>query len=173
MSQEARLACPCGTGLPQAACCGVYLEGAKLPPTAEALMRSRYTAYVRRRADYLLATWDPATRPRRLGLHEDRSEWLGLQILRCEAGTEADREGRVEFIARYRAGGREHQLREDSRFRRDGRRWLYVDGQVNEQLDAVGAPAPAQSPAIAAEKVGRNDPCPCGSGLKHKRCCGA
>ena len=72
--------CPCGSGAPYLGCCGLYLEGALLPPTAEALMRSRYCAFVRRDSAYLLATWDPAHRPAKLDLRGDRTECLGLQI---------------------------------------------------------------------------------------------
>jgi SEC-C motif-containing protein len=126
-------------------------------------MRSRYTAYVLRRADYLLATWDPATRPDALNLESDRTEWIGLRILGCVAGGPSDSEGRVRFVASFRQRGTEHELREDSRFRREDGRWLYVDGDT----------ATRGVPAVAAAKTDRNAPCPCGSGRKYKRCCGA
>lgn len=125
-------------------------------------MRSRYTAYVLEDADYLLATWDPAHRPPRLGFRGDRTEWLGLRIVSTEAGGEGDDTGVVEFVARFRQGGGEHELHERSRFRRSADGWLYIDGEVKEK----------QKPATAAAKAGRNDPCPCGSGMKFKRCCG-
>jgi SEC-C motif-containing protein len=168
MSQHAvTKSCPCGSGRPLAACCGVYLDNQQDPPTAEALMRSRYTAFVLRNADYLRKTWDPAQRPRSLNLESDKTDWLGLEILRTEAGGEANDEGRVEFIARFRLAGREQALHEDSRFRRQDGRWLYIDGET--QVRSSAAPAPA---TVATAAVGRNDPCPCGSGQKFKRCCG-
>lgn len=126
-------------------------------------MRSRYTAYVLRNEDYLLSTWDPATRPDSLSLSQDRTEWIGLRILDRSAGGEEDTEGRVRFVASFRSNGAERELREDSRFRREDGRWLYIDGETATR--GVSAVAPA--------KAGRNDPCPCGSGKKYKRCCGA
>jgi SEC-C motif-containing protein len=137
-------------------------------PTAEALMRSRYTAFVLGDSEYLLSTWDPASRPSRLDLRRDRAQWLSLQILASEAGGEADVEGRVEFIARYRLDGKDQEQRENSRFRKDGDRWLYVDGQVGH-----GTSAARIAPVVKSPAPGRNDPCTCGSGQKFKRCCGA
>ena len=93
-------------------------------------MRSRYSAFVLRNGGYLLATWDPAMRPARLDLKHDKTEWLGLQILRTEAGTEFDSVGRVEFIARYRTHGKTAELHEHSRFRKEGPAWLYIDGDI-------------------------------------------
>jgi SEC-C motif-containing protein len=168
MSQALTMrSCPCGSGRPLAACCGVYLENQAEPPTAEALMRSRYTAFVLRHAEYLLATWDPTNRPKRLDLAQDRTEWLGLEILRTESGSEEDSDGRVEFIARFRSQGMEQALHEDSRFRKQAGRWFYVDGETKRTRSST-----ARDSSTAPRSVGRNDPCPCGSGLKFKRCCG-
>lgn len=119
--------CPCGSGQSYAACCGPYLDGTALPDTAEALMRSRYTAYTRRHAAYLKATCHPSTPSPELVLAES-VKWLGLRILRREAGQTGDSEGQVEFIARYKVGGRAHRLHEVSRFRRFEGRWTYLDG---------------------------------------------
>ena len=130
-------------------------------------MRSRYTAYVLRDAAYLLSTWDPAHRPADLDLRADPTEWLGLQILGTEAGGETDQRGRVKFVARFRTRGTEQALHEDSRFRRHGDRWLYVDGEIARS----GAPTPPPG-RTAPAGPGRNSPCPCGSGQKFKRCCG-
>ncbi|HRI53298.1 MAG TPA: YchJ family protein [Pseudomonadota bacterium] len=155
--------CPCGSGLPLSACCGVYLASPGSAPTAEALMRSRYSAFVLGDAEYLLETWDPEQRPARLSLKHDATEWRGLEIISREAGGVADDTGRVKFIARFRLHGRDQTLREHSRFRKQGGRWLYIDGQVEPS-----SPPVVRTPAVA----GRNDPCPCGSGQKFKRCCG-
>jgi SEC-C motif-containing protein len=121
--------------------------------TAEALMRSRYSAYVLKLSDYLAATWHASTRPPSLDIGSDTTVWLRLSILSAEKGGKGDDEGMVEFAADYQGG----QLHERSRFLKEAGRWFYLDGEM----------LPSQS----AEKVGRNDPCPCGSGRKFKKCC--
>ncbi len=91
-------------------------------------MRSRYTAHVLKLEDYLLATWHPTTRPPGLSLASSPHRWLGLKVLQHEAGTAGT--ATVEFIARYKASGRVHELRETSRFVSEDGRWLYVDGKA-------------------------------------------
>ena len=145
-----RCACPCG-GPTLATCCGPYLTGAALPPTAEALMRSRYTAYTQRDDAYLRATWHPSTRPQDAILDPDtKLRWLGLEIksalrlrqrkaeLPDHPGSDAD-SGTVEFVARFKVGGRAHRLHETSRFLREPDpaiggtpRWFYLDGTFPE-----------------------------------------
>ena len=137
--------CPCGGAAPGrvstakappfAQCCGRYLSGAANAPNALELMRSRYTAYVLGDAAYLRATWDPATCPDDLDVDPaapDAPHWLGLQIKRHDV---LDPEHAcVEFVARFKAGGRGHRLHELSRFTRSGDgRWRYVDGDVSER----------------------------------------
>lgn len=127
--------CPCGSGRAEASCCGPFLAGAAAP-TAVALMRSRYTAYVRGAIDYLLATHDRSTRgsvdPKALTRWARQTMWLGLEIVATRAGRKGDREGEVEFIARGSALGRPFEQRERSRFRKgDDNRWYYVDGDVS------------------------------------------
>ncbi|MCG5493240.1 YchJ family protein [Ectothiorhodospira variabilis] len=119
--------CPCGAGLHRERCCGPFLDGTSLPPTAEALMRSRYTAFVEGRTDYLLDTWLPRTRPPLLDL-EPNQQWLGLSIRATSAGGVGDERGEVEFVARSRIAGRGIRLHERSRFQRVDGRWYYVDG---------------------------------------------
>lgn len=122
--------CPCGSGRAYAACCGQYIEGGRLPDTAEQLMRSRYTAYALARQDYLQKTWHASTRPADLGAAvTDAVKWLGLQIKRTRAGGAADTEGMVEFVARYKMHGKAERLHEASRFVREDGQWLYVDGE--------------------------------------------
>lgn len=116
--------CSCGSGSALSDCCGKYLDGNSTAPTAEQLMRSRYTAYVRMNAPYLLATWHASTRPPHLDLSP--TQWLGLTIKRHEV-QDADH-AIVEFIARYKIGGRAYKLHETSRFVREEGRWYYVDG---------------------------------------------
>jgi SEC-C motif domain protein len=121
--------CPCGSGLSLDKCCGPHLDGTAAAPTAEALMRSRYSAYVLLREDYLLATWHPSTRPAELGLaHDAPSKWLGLDVRRHEQ-TDADH-AIVEFVARHKIDGRAHRLHEISRFVREVGKWYYIDGAV-------------------------------------------
>ena len=119
--------------MPYAACCGRYLDGDTPVPDAEQLMRSRYTAFVRQRADWLLATWHPAHRPANLDF-EPGAKWLGLAV-RSHHVTGPDT-AEVEFVARHRVGGRAVRLHERSRFVRepvDGvARWLYLDGDLLE-----------------------------------------
>jgi SEC-C motif-containing protein len=121
--------CPCGSNKDYAACCGCFLDGGEAAPTAEVLMRSRYTAYTLGREDYLLATWHHSRCPALLELaSEPRRKWLGLDVKRHEQSDE-DR-AVVEFVARYKVGGRAHRLHEASRFVREAGKWFYVDGDV-------------------------------------------
>lgn len=121
--------CPCGSGKPYVDCCARHVDGGVPAPTAEALMRSRYTAYTQLDEGYLLATWHPSTRPAALGLAEEEpTKWIGLEVKRHEQ-QDADHAS-VEFIARYKVNGRAHRMHEVSRFVREGGRWLYVDGDV-------------------------------------------
>lgn len=122
--------CPCGSGRPYADCCGRY-HGGEAAPTAEALMRSRYSAYVLMLEDYLRATWHPDTCPADLDLHsEPAPKWLGLEVRR-HVVQDADH-ATVEFVARWREAGKGRRLHETSRFTRDGEgRWMYIDGTLH------------------------------------------
>lgn len=121
-------ACPCGSGLRYAACCRPLHAGEKSAVSAEALMRSRYGAYVLKLGDYLLATWHATTRPSELDLDADSSKWLGLDVRSHRQLDE--HHATVEFVARYRIAGRGHRLHELSRFVREDGRWYYVDGDM-------------------------------------------
>jgi len=129
MKDKQIITCPCGSNKNYTDCCGRYLGGGEAAPTAEALMRSRYTAYTLGREDYLLATWHHSTRPASLELAaEPRSKWLGLEVKRHE---QQDAEHAIiEFVARYKVGGRAHRLHEISRFVREAGQWSYVDGDI-------------------------------------------
>lgn len=138
--------CPCG-GPSLATCCGPYLDGYRdgsaLPPTAETLMRSRYTAYTLKNEPYLLATWHPSTRPTERIIDPDESlQWLGLEVKstlrlrqrKVDQAADGDQDY-VEFVARFRVGGKGQRLHEVSRFLREPDpslggtpRWFYVDG---------------------------------------------
>ena len=136
MTAAAQASCPCGRldarGKPLdfAACCGPYLgDFAHAPaPDAESLMRSRYSAFVREDAAYLLATWHPSRRPPQLSF-EPGTKWLGLEVRSARSVDDAHAE--VEFVARSRTAGRAHRLHERSRFVREDRRWYYVDGDLS------------------------------------------
>jgi SEC-C motif domain protein len=130
MAKPARPAgCPCGRQLPYAACCGRFVDGAALAPDAETLMRSRYTAYTLSREDYLRATWHASTCPPDLDLAaEPQPRWLGLEV-KHHAEPDAGH-ATVEFVARYKVGGRAHRLHEVSRFVWEDGRWWYVDGDI-------------------------------------------
>lgn len=125
--------CPChrlsarGEPLTYADCCGRYIEHFVTTPApdAEQLMRSRYSAFVLERADYLLATWHPSHRPVTLTF-EANARWLGLEV-RQHRNTGASH-AEVEFVARYRVAGRAVRLHERSRFVREDGRWYYLDG---------------------------------------------
>ena len=151
--------CPCGTGLLRGHCCGPYLAGEAHAPTAEALMRSRFVAYRDEHKDYLVATWHPDTRPVELAFDGDGINWKRLEVLETKAGGSTDDTGIVEFKAYYQSGHKGGVLHERSRFSRVDSRWLYIDGELSPEV-------------VPAKKVGRNEPCPCGSGKKYKRCCG-
>jgi SEC-C motif-containing protein len=122
--------CPCGSGLDDAACCGRWHAGPLhlQAPSAEALMRSRYSAHVLGLADYLRDTWYPHTRPAAPLLADPAVRWLGLEVRRHTV-LDADH-AVVEFVARSKLGGRAARLHETSRFVRENGRWWYVDGDV-------------------------------------------
>lgn len=160
--------CPCHSGRPYAECCGRYIEGNEQPATAESLMRARYTAHTLGELDYIVRTHDPASRgdidreaTRRWA---ERARWLGLEIVRTEGGGPGDAAGTVEFVAHFRERGERRRHHEVAAFRRDGDgHWLFVEGRAPEQATVRRNDG----------RVGRNDPCPCGSGRKYKKCCGA
>ena len=136
MTAAVKAACPCGRLSPQrqplalAECCGRYLDhfDTAAAPDAEHLMRSRYSAFVLQRRDYLLATWHASQRPSSLDF-EPGAQWLGLEVRRHRTLDAAHAE--VEFVARYRVAGRAVRLHEKSRFVREEGRWYYVDGDVD------------------------------------------
>ena len=122
--------CPCGSGLALEVCCGRWHAGAQSlqAPNAEALMRSRYSAYALGLGHYLSATWHASTRPSALDATPPGLRWLGLEVRRC--ANVSDREATVEFVARSKLGGQAHRLHETSRFVFEAGQWWYVDGQI-------------------------------------------
>ncbi len=158
-------ACPCGSGLEYAACCEPLITGATAAETAEALLRSRYSAYTKQAVDYIVDTTHPDKREpddRKTVEKWSRStEWRRLEIVSCKAGGIDDAEGEVEFKADYTEKGKRRKHHEAAVFRKKDGRWYFFD---------AGAPKIEQY-IRTSPKVGRNDPCPCGSGKKYKKCC--
>ncbi len=144
--------CPCGSGIALDDCCGKWHQG-QPAPSAERLMRSRYSAYTLGLIDYLVATTLPA---QQAALDRDSmrawslgSTWLGLEV---EGSELIDTHAFVTFTARWHDSDGEHRHRERSAFVQKAGRWYFIDPTV-------------------PLKAGRNDPCPCGSGQKFKKCC--
>jgi SEC-C motif-containing protein len=125
--------CPCGSGATWARCCGPIVTGEKAAPTAERLMRSRYSAFAVGDEAHLLRSWHPRTRPAEVRLVPGQA-WTGLEVLATVAGDLFDQEGEVEFRAHHERRGRPGVLHELSRFLRDGDgRWTYL-GPVEAEL---------------------------------------
>ncbi len=158
--------CPCGSDKPLSECCGLYHDGTPAP-TALALMRSRYSAFALGKGQYLYDTLSEDQKAdfdiKEFEESAGQTKWLGLEIRKTEAGGENDDTGTVEFVARYKNQGGPVVHHERALFGRDeSGKWIFTDCVMN--------PKEAQR---RVEKVGRNDPCPCGSGKKYKKCCGA
>ncbi|MBN20285.1 MAG: hypothetical protein CL678_03270 [Bdellovibrionaceae bacterium] len=160
-------ACSCGLGPSYENCCLPIIQGKKIAETAEQLMRSRYSAYVHSELKYLFDSLHPKSRGDfdEQGVKEwaNQAQWEGLEILSTDQGQQGDAVGTVEFIARYKMGDKEESHHETATFERNKEgHWSFMDGKVN-----VTAPI-----RRTEEKIGRNDPCSCGSGKKFKKCCG-
>ena len=158
--------CPCNSGKAYGACCAPILDGTVKAETAEALMRARYSAYVTEHIKFLKESavkavqeeFDEATSTS----WSRAADWHGLEIIRTEAGGPDDTRGVVEFRATYTANGEFCNHHEVSTFVKEPDGWKFEDGEL------VG-----ETPIVREQpKVGRNDPCPCGSGKKYKKCCG-
>ena len=152
--------CPCTSGKTFGACCGPVLSGKAPALTAEALMRARYSAYATGAVDFLYESSGPEVRAE---FNEETTRewsktavWKGLEILETEKGGENDEEGYVSFVARYAAQDKDCEHCESAYFKKIDGKWRFIDGKIANE-----APYRRESP-----KVGRNDPCPCGSGKK-------
>jgi SEC-C motif domain protein len=157
--------CHCGSEKPFAECCEPIIKGAPAP-TAEALMRARYSAYVTCDIDFLKSSLAPSERhdfdPEQARNWSQDSTWLGLTINSVKDGGENDQTGQVDFTASFEYQGGRQEHHERAEFHRIGGVWHYTDGRMR-----------SHDPIVRGPKVGRNDPCPCGSGKKFKKCCGA
>jgi SEC-C motif-containing protein len=158
--------CACGSGRAFEECCGPVIGGRRPAATAAELMRARYCAYATEHIEFLKQTTYPS---RRREVDEGaarswsrESEWKGFEILDAQRGGEGDETGTVEFIARYARDGEDMEHHEVGEFKRRDGVWYFVDGK----------PGGVETYVREQPKIGRNDPCPCGSGKKYKRCCG-
>ena len=158
--------CPCGSAIAFAECCKPLIDGERTAETAEALMRSRYTAHAIKAFDYIFETTHPDSREeddrKSTAAWSKRLAWQSLQVRNIDAGGADDDQGTVEFVARYRKNGKAFDHHEIAEFVREDGRWYFKDGQAPQVAQVV-----RQGP-----KIGRNDPCHCGSGKKFKKCCG-
>ncbi|QEN09354.1 YchJ family protein [Oceanispirochaeta crateris] len=158
--------CPCGSGAEYEKCCSLYIKDGIPVPTAEKLMRARYTAYALGEVDYIMSTHevDPKDVENSRKATEDwskQSDWQGLEILKTSKGGESDDTGTVEFKAHYMIDRARYTHHEISTFKRKNGKWLFTEGQE------IKKPVHREEP-----KISRNAPCPCGSGKKYKKCCG-
>ena len=158
--------CPCGSGKSYAECCEQIIKGERKAATPEELMRSRYTAYAKVEVDHIIDSTHPEQREsndrNEIKNWAAKSEWKGLTIIATK-DDEADKDvGFVEFKADYADHGVNLEHHEVAEFRRVNGEWFFYDG-----IMVPKAPFVRNAP-----KIGRNDPCPCGSGKKYKKCCG-
>jgi SEC-C motif-containing protein len=157
--------CPCGSDESYEQCCGPFIKGDKTPTTAEALLRSRYTAYTLKEIDYIYET----THPDQKNQHDQKAaakwaseaEWHGLNIISVKKGLETDDEGFIEFQVRFREDLETQTHHEMAVFKKVDEKWYFYDGE----------PVKPETFVREMPKTGRNDPCPCGSGKKFKKCC--
>lgn len=156
--------CPCGSGKDYADCCEPIITGSKPAETAEQLMRARYSAHAKVEVDFLFESTHPSRRDgydhKGTETWAAESEWHGLEIVDTTKGGPNDKDGEVEFVARFRDKSglrRHHELAE---FTKEDGTWYFKDGNM------------VKDKPLSVTKVGRNEPCPCGSGQKYKKCCG-
>ncbi|MCG7587222.1 YchJ family metal-binding protein [Photobacterium sp. OFAV2-7] len=166
--------CPCGSKKTLVTCCQPIHQQPSRAQHPEQLMRARYSAHVLGLVDFVVATYHPsceAEQYREAIAESVHSHWLGLEVISSEVAENG--EGYVEFKAYYQENEDEFCLHEKSRFLREpvGEecQWFYIDGEYPQPAEE---PAPVTPAPASSDKVGRNDPCPCGSGKKFKKCCG-
>ena len=157
--------CPCGSGKAYAECCKPIISGDAKAETAEALMRARYSAYVKEEVDFLLNSLHPdgagGVDRESTKAWAQNAKWHGLEILDTAAGSAKDETGEVEFVAKYTMQDEPQRHHERGMFKRHNGQWKYLDGKEIH-------PAPVVGPKV---RIGRNDACLCGSGSKFKKCC--
>lgn len=159
-------ACPCGSKLDFSKCCEPFIKGTDAAPTAEALMRARYSAYAKVAIAFILSSTVKEKRKecdeKAIRSWSEHSTWHKLEIISTQKGGLDDSEGIVEFIAHFSENGIKKNYHEKGTFKKVNGNWHYVDGEI--QLP---------KPFVRTEqKISRNSPCSCGSGKKYKKCCG-
>ena len=158
--------CPCGSKAHYEMCCGMYHNNPGTAPTAEALMRSRYSAFALQNFDYIAKTQnlkeDTGQTADEIQDSNGATQWVQLEIIATEDGGPKDKTGMVEFAAHFKEGSNTGRLSERSLFEKKNGQWLYISGEHEIQ---------GHTPYVAPDsaKVGRNDPCVCGSGKKYKK----
>lgn len=157
--------CPCGSTADYSTCCGPVIAGTSRAATAEQLMRSRYSAYVKKEISYILTSLHPDHRSdydeKSSRAWAESAQWHGIRILNTVKGGPGDTEGQVEFTVSYTERGLKQEHHELSSFKKEKETWYFTTGKT--------MPKPV---ARAVPKTGRNEPCHCGSGKKFKKCCG-
>ncbi len=158
--------CPCGSNLSYAKCCLPLIKGERPASTAEQLMRSRYSAYVKKEIGYILTSLHPDYRSdydeKSTREWAESAEWQDFKILDTKKGGAEDQEGQVEFVATFSERGMKREHHELSSFKKQDGTWYFTEGKTRQQKPVVRA----------NPKIGRNDLCECGSGKKFKKCCG-
>jgi len=158
--------CPCGSNIAYAECCRPLIKGERPAVTPEQLMRSRYSAYVKKEIGYILTSLHPDYRSdydeKSTREWAESAEWLTFNILDTKNGGPEDQEGQVEFVATFIEKGIKREHHELSSFKKDDGTWYFTTGKTQSTKPVVRA----------MPKIGRNDPCGCGSGKKFKKCCG-
>lgn len=167
--------CPCGSQKAYADCCQIAHDNHAAVTSPAQLMRSRYTAHVLKLVDYVVDTYHPschAQAQRESIAQSVESHWIKLDVADVEVGSHED-EGFVTFYAYFEDDQQLYCLGERSRFLRESGVWYYIDGEILEKAPPeTPSQKPQTTPIQKNLKVGRNDPCICGSGKKYKKCCG-
>lgn len=162
--------CPCGSSSPYEMCCGMYHHNPLTAPTAEALMRSRYAAFVLKDFDYIAQTQqlesDPNQTVEDIANRNANTQWIQLEITDTENGGTKDKTGMVAFNAHFKEGKHIGRLSERSLFKKVKGVWYYLSGEHEVKTNTPLVKKPEMN-------LGRNDPCYCGSSKKFKKCCGA
>ncbi len=155
--------CPCGNDKTYATCCKPFVTGKKKAKSPEELMRARYSSYVKSELNFTEHSMHPDVRDTfekdKAEEWSNKSEWVKLDIIESKELDETT--GTVEFKAYYKFENEEVEHHELSTFKKEGKEWFFYDGKI------INAPLKNEEP-----KIGRNEPCPCGSGKKFKKCCG-
>ena len=158
--------CPCGSQVAYETCCRPLIKGEQPALTAEQLMRARYSAFVKKELEFIFISLHPGYRSdydeQSTRAWAESAEWQGIKIVKTIAGGPEDGEGQVEFVASYVEKGNKQEHHELSAFKKEKGVWYFTSGKT--------MPKPV---VRVAPKIGRNDPCSCGSGRKFKKCCGA